>query len=107
MLKGFSTEARTRRSQFAAIAGLCKAVLGAFLLAGICAPTSASAAAPAGCTALQAKYPDLKGKKLVNAINPHTPGYEAIDPKDPNKYVGFDIDLGEQIGGGLGSPPPS
>jgi len=51
---------------------------------------------------LQAKYPSLKGKQLVNAINPHTPGYEAIDPKDPNKYVGFDIDLGEQIGECLG-----
>jgi len=34
--------------------------------------------------------------------NPHTPGYEAIDPKDPSKYVGFDIDLGEQIGECLG-----
>ena len=78
------------------------AALVAFPFAGICAPISASAAAPAGCAALQAKYPDLKGKKLVNAINPHTPGYEAIDPKDPNKYVGFDIDLGEQIGECLG-----
>ncbi|HMH63735.1 MAG TPA: ABC transporter substrate-binding protein [Bradyrhizobium sp.] len=48
-------------------------------------------AAPAGCAALQAKYPAWKGKTLVNAINPHTPGYEAIDPKDPSKYVGFDI----------------
>jgi polar amino acid transport system substrate-binding protein len=38
----------------------------------------------------------------VNAINPHTPGYEAIDPKDPSKYVGFDIDLGEAIGDCLG-----
>src|SRR5258706_1855702 len=59
-------------------------------------------AAPAGCAALQAKYPAWKGKTLVNAINPHTPGYEAIDPKDPSKYVGFDIDLGEQIGDCLG-----
>ena len=59
-------------------------------------------ATPAGCAALQAKYPAWKGKTLVNAINPHTPGYEAIDPKDPSKYVGFDIDLGEQIGECLG-----
>ena len=62
----------------------------------------ARAATPAGCAALQAKYPDLKGKTLVNAINPHTPGYEALDPKDPSKYVGFDIDLGEAIGDCLG-----
>src|SRR5882724_6056256 len=98
----FSTEARTRGAHSAAVAGLRNAMLGAFLLAGIFAPVSASAAAPAGCAALQAKYPDLKGKKLVNAINPHTPGYEAIDPKDPSKYVGFDIALGEQIGECLG-----
>ena len=45
----------------------------------------ARAATPAGCAALQAKYPDLKGKTLVNAINPHTPGYEALDPKDPEQ----------------------
>ena len=101
MHKRFSTEPPARRPQSAAVAGLSIAALGVFLMAGVCAPTSASAA-PAGCAALQAKYPDLKGKKLVNAINPHTPGYEAIDPKDPNKYVGFDIDLGEQIGECLG-----
>src|ERR1700676_2259374 len=73
------------------------AILPLILWAPLCAQ-----AAPAGCAALQTKYPDLKGKQLVNAINPHTPGYEAIDPKDPNKYVGFDIDLGEQIGECLG-----
>src|ERR1700758_3917959 len=102
MHKRCPTKARMRLSRSATITGLCNAMLGAFLLAVICAPTSASAAAPAGCQALQAKYPGLKGKQLVNAINPHTPGYEAIDPKDPNKYVGFDIDLGEQIGECLG-----
>lgn len=63
---------------------------------------TAQAATPAGCAALQQKYPDWKGKTLVNAINPHTPGYEAIDPNDPDKYVGFDIDLGEAIGDCLG-----
>jgi polar amino acid transport system substrate-binding protein len=100
MHRQFSTEARPRHS--AGISGLRNAALVAFLLAAVWAPTSASAAAPAGCAALQAKYPQFKGKQLVNAINPHTPGYEAIDPKDPNKYVGFDIDLGEAIGECLG-----
>ena len=56
----------------------------------------------AECAKLQAKYPQFKGKALVNAINPHTPGYETIDPNDPDKYVGFDIDLGETIGACLG-----
>ena len=101
MQKCFFTEAPTWRPLAAAIAGWRNAALGALLFAGVCAPISASAA-PAGCAALQAKYGDLKGKTLVNAINPHTPGYEAIDPKDPSKYVGFDIDLGEQIGECLG-----
>src|SRR3979409_2425958 len=97
----FSTEARLQRPRSAAIAGLRDAALAAFLLAGFCAPMSANAA-PAGCEALQAKYHDLKGRKLVNAINPHTPGYEAIDPKDPSKYGGFEMHLGEQIGECLG-----
>jgi polar amino acid transport system substrate-binding protein len=52
---------------------------------------------PASCKALQAKYPSLHGKTLVDAINPHTPGYEALDPQDPSQYVGFDIDLMQAI----------
>lgn len=78
------------------------AALGALLAVGIGASTGAKAAAPAACAALQEKFPDWKGKTLVNAINPHTPGYESIDPKDPSKYIGFDIDLGEMIGECLG-----
>ena len=76
--------------------------MGLACLIALCVGGHAQAAAPAGCAELQTKYPDWKGKTLVNAINPHTPGYEAIDPKDPDKYVGFDIDLGEDIGECLG-----
>lgn len=76
------------------------------LFCGICLfalfISSHASAAPAECTALQAKYPQWKGKTLTNAINPHTPGYEALDPNDPSKYVGFDVDLGEMIGNCLG-----
>ncbi|MFL5306029.1 MAG: ABC transporter substrate-binding protein [Polyangia bacterium] len=54
------------------------------------------------CKALQAKYPGLKGKTLVDALNPHTPGYEALDPQDPSKYVGFDVDLAQALGQCLG-----
>ena len=82
-----------RRSRHVAMGAACLIALGI---------SGQAQAAPAGCAALQAKYPAWKGKTLVNAINPHTPGYEAIDPKDPSKYVGFDIDLGEQIGECLG-----
>ncbi|HEY3598946.1 MAG TPA: ABC transporter substrate-binding protein [Paraburkholderia sp.] len=63
---------------------------------------AAAPATPAECKALQAKYPQYKGKTITNAINPHTPGYEALDPNDPTRYIGFDIDLGEAIGNCLG-----
>src|SRR6201986_233625 len=63
---------------------------------GIPGPGRGGGAAPSE------KSPCLKGKPRCNAINPHTPGYEAIEPKDPSKYVGFDIDLGEEIGECLG-----
>ena len=61
----------------------------------------AAEASPA-CQQLQAKYPALKGKVLVDALNPHTPGYEALDPKDPSRYIGFDVDLAEALGQCLG-----
>ena len=81
MHKWFSTEKQGHSGCHpAAHAGLRIAALGAFLLAGLCAPMSANAA-PAGCAALQAKYPQFKGKTLVDAVNPHTPGYEALDPR--------------------------
>jgi polar amino acid transport system substrate-binding protein len=64
-------------------------------------PYAALTSSPA-CTQLRAQHPDLAGKKLTNAINPHTPGYESISVADPTKYEGFDIDLGEAIGACLG-----
>ena len=83
-----------RRGAVAAVLGLSIFVL--------TLPGQADAAAPAGCAALQAKFPQFTGKALVNAVNPHTPGYESLDPNDPSKYIGFDIDLGEAIGECLG-----
>lgn len=86
-----------------------KVALGAAIAVGLvaAAPLSAQAAAPAACAALQEKYPDWKGKTLVNAINPHTPGYETIDPKDPNKYIGFDIDLAKPSENASASSSPT
>jgi polar amino acid transport system substrate-binding protein len=83
-----------------------KTVLGLLCVLTVCAPwqaraASATASSPA-CHQLQEKYPQLKGKTLVDAINPHTPGYEALDPKDPSQYVGFDIDLAQAVGDCLG-----
>ncbi len=85
------------RARLALLGSVCSVL---FLVSG--QASAAGPATPAACTALQAKYPQLKGKTLVNAINPHTPGYEALDPNDPSKYIGFDIDLGELIGSCLG-----
>lgn len=78
--------------------------LGAMAFCLVAAQAHAEVFTPpaAECAALQAKYPQFKGKTLVNAINPHTPGYETIDPNDPSKYIGFDIDLGETMGACLG-----
>jgi polar amino acid transport system substrate-binding protein len=86
-----------KRCRQAFMASACLAVL---LISG--RAEAAAPATPAECQALQAKYPQFKGKTLTNAINPHTPGYEALDPNDPSKYIGFDIDLGEAIGSCLG-----
>ena len=86
--------ARWRQALFSAVCLLALVVSGH--------ARAAASAVPAECKALQAKYPQFKGKTLVNAINPHTPGYEALDPNDPSKYIGFDIDLGETIGNCLG-----
>lgn len=79
---------RARRGSARAPLPRRKFVLGAAIAFGlvVAAPLSAQAAAPAACTALQEKYPDWKGKTLVNAINPHTPGYETIDPKNPKVH---------------------
>lgn len=56
----------------------------------------------AACVELREKNPDLVGTTKTNALNPHTPGYETIDPENPDEYIGFDIDLGEAIGDCLG-----
>jgi polar amino acid transport system substrate-binding protein len=59
------------------------------------AGASSAAAVPVSpaCAAVQAKYPGVVGRKISVGIAPTIPGYETIDPKDPNKIVGFDVDL--------------
>jgi len=62
----------------------------------------ADLAASPECEQLREEHPDLDGTTLTNALNPHTPGYEVIDPENPEEFVGFDIDLGEALGACLG-----
>jgi polar amino acid transport system substrate-binding protein len=79
------------------------AILGVICGLALGLPRPAQAAeTSAACEKLQAKFPQFKGKTLVDAVNPHTPGYEALDPQDPSKYIGFDIDLAQALGDCLG-----
>lgn len=97
----------TSRAVRTLIAALCAAAA----LAG-CSTDEAAAPSSSGeytdiasspaCAKLRQDHPDLGGKTMRNAINPYTPGYETVDPNDPGKYQGFDIDLGNAIGACLG-----
>ena len=86
-----------RRLPIVTTAFLCFAAIAASHTA-----TAADLTSSAACKSLQAKYPQFVGKTLVDAINPHTPGYEALDPQDPSKFIGFDIDLVNAFGDCLG-----
>lgn len=88
-------------------------VAGLSTILAACGTTSSSASSsssnslsttpvPAGCNAIVKKYPQFKGKTLVDALTPFTPGYESVNPKNPNTYVGFDISLLHNIGSCLG-----
>lgn len=81
-----------------------RVLAGVLLCLAVVAPKLAQAdvTTPKSCQTLRAKYSKWDGKTLVDAITPHTPGYEALDPKDPSKYVGFDIDLVDALGSCLG-----
>jgi polar amino acid transport system substrate-binding protein len=97
----------SNRARVSSVANAARALAGLALGAALTLGAAGTAGAadmpiPSACTALQAKYPQWKGKTLVDAVNPHTPGYEALDPADPSKYIGFDIDLAEQLGKCLG-----
>jgi polar amino acid transport system substrate-binding protein len=66
------------------------------------APAYPALASSQACMQLRSQNPDLNGKTLTDAINPHTPGYESISVNDPTKYEGFDVDLAEAMGECLG-----
>lgn len=94
-----------------AVRTLVAAVCAAAALAG-CSTDDTAAPSSSGdyaditkspaCAKLRQDHPGLAGKTMRNAINPYTPGYETVDPNDPGRYQGFDIDLGNAIGACLG-----
>jgi polar amino acid transport system substrate-binding protein len=104
-LDRLTPRARKKRSSTLVERGFAL-VFGVICLLAITASRQAwseeSLAASPTCKQLQAKYPQFKDKILVDAVNPHTPGYEALDPEDPSKYIGFDIDLVQAFGECLG-----
>jgi polar amino acid transport system substrate-binding protein len=48
---------------------------------------------PPGCSSIPASHAGLAGRTLTVGIAPTIPGYESIDPNDPSKIVGFDVDF--------------
>ncbi|WP_066582724.1 ABC transporter substrate-binding protein [Cellulomonas timonensis] len=92
-------------------AALATAALAALLALTACSNAEAEAAGEAAfpdladsaaCVELREQNPDLVGTTKTNALNPHTPGYEVVNPENPDEFIGFDIDLGDAIGDCLG-----
>ena len=75
------------------------AVLALGLLAAGCSAAGAnggdasSSPVSAACTAGQKANPSVVGKHYTVGTSPTQPSYEAIDPTDPTKIVGFDVDF--------------
>jgi polar amino acid transport system substrate-binding protein len=52
--------------------------------------------------AIAGKVSTVQGQDLGRYGQPSHPGYEALDPEDPSKYIGFDINLVQAFGECLG-----
>jgi polar amino acid transport system substrate-binding protein len=82
--------------------------IGAVLVAG-CGSSSSSTKAAAdttpkdsACTAIAAKYPSLKGRKITLGTSPAPANYTTTDPKDPGKFVGLEPDLLDAVANCVG-----
>jgi len=72
-------------------------VLSLILLAAGGFHSAAKAAVPAECQDVAKKYPSLAGKTLHMGADPQTPPYASLDPENPGKLVGSDIDLAKAV----------
>lgn len=52
-----------------------------------------SGGAAVGCGAISAKYPTVKGQKVIVGSSPGGSNYDFPDPADPNKIIGIEPDL--------------
>jgi polar amino acid transport system substrate-binding protein len=82
---------------------------GAVLLAGCGSSSSSgtkaaddSATKDSACTAIAAKYPALKGKKITLGTSPAPANYTTTDPKNPGKFIGLEPDLLDAVASCVG-----
>ncbi len=70
-----------------------------FILLAVLAAASAQAAPPAGCHPDEAaqRYPSLAGKTVRMGADTQTPPYANLDPSDPSKLIGSDLDLARDV----------
>jgi polar amino acid transport system substrate-binding protein len=74
-------------------AGLALAACGSSKSTSTPAAGATTTSQPPGCSSIAAGHPGLAGKTFSVGIAPTIPGYESIDPNDPTKIVGFDVDF--------------
>lgn len=60
---------------------------------GTGASGSSNSPVSAACAAGQKANPSVVGKHYVVGTSPTQPSYEEIDPNDPSKIIGFDVDF--------------
>jgi polar amino acid transport system substrate-binding protein len=78
---------------FAAVVSLGLLAAGCSSASSTSGSNASSGPVSAACTAGQKANPTVVGKHYTVGTSPTQPSYEAIDPKDPTKIVGFDVDF--------------
>jgi polar amino acid transport system substrate-binding protein len=78
---------------FAAVVSLGLLAAGCSSASSTSGGNASSSPVSAACAAGQKANPDIVGKKYTVGTSPTQPSYEAIDPQDPTKIVGFDVDF--------------
>ncbi|SOE91818.1 amino acid ABC transporter substrate-binding protein, PAAT family [Burkholderia sp. D7] len=74
-------------------------IIGALVIATLGCLALPSIAAASACEPGQVaqRYPSLAGKTIQMGADPQTPPYASVDPKDPDRLTGSDIDLAKAV----------